>query len=307
MSTGGTSFRLSDEVKEQFMAIADSIGGTREQVIAKLMEAYMLQEKKVQLSDRSDQIEKFEQYMSICTRMFLATLEDYQNVKEAVKTEFIDQLKSKDQTISDLQEKLAMQTHIKEQVVEKSKEYKQQNVDLLKRVDQLEKSLEETMQTLSNRIKDKEETIQSLKEMNDNLKLKLADLDSLQTSCSKFEKQVRSLEETKQSDMEEKQQLNHTLEQQKEELDSYKNKIGLLMNQLQEEQLKQEHIKQEMKENAEARLQFEKEKMQVLYQKKLNEHYEADRIAKNQIIEEKQKQIEYYQQKYMERFEKESL
>ena len=51
------------------------------------MEAYMLQEKKVQLSDRSDQIEKFEQYVSLITRMFITSLEDYQNVKEAVKTE----------------------------------------------------------------------------------------------------------------------------------------------------------------------------------------------------------------------------
>lgn len=99
------SFRIDDQTADKIKEIAQEIGGNQQTTLAKLIEAYEFQSGKVKLGDKKDEIEKFESYISVLTRMYMDSLENCNNIEELVKTQFSSQLNSKDLIISDLQEK----------------------------------------------------------------------------------------------------------------------------------------------------------------------------------------------------------
>lgn len=68
------SFRIDDATAEKFKEISATIGGSQQETLAKLIEAYEFQSGKAILTNKKDDIEQFERYTTAITRMFMVLL-----------------------------------------------------------------------------------------------------------------------------------------------------------------------------------------------------------------------------------------
>lgn len=213
------SFRISDETAEKFKEITSTIGGNQQDALSKLIEAYEFQAGKSILTDKKADIEQFERYVTVLTRMYMSSLEDNQNVTLTVRSEFEAMLKSKDAVIQDLQEKVNKAVSDREDVILKVKDFEAENERLCN-------------------------TVNEIAEKNNDLKNMLADKDNLNKaltdSCNdlkaKFE-QVRSLADLKEDyELLQKQQEHLQLTHEREILDlnkSYQEQIQALKEEYQ--------------------------------------------------------------------------
>lgn len=115
------SFRIDEETAEKFKKICIEAGLNQQDALAKLIESYELQAGKAVLTEKRDEIEQFERYTSILIQKYMVALEDNQNVKETVRSEFSAQLRSKDELISDLQQQKKSAEEAKQQVTAEAK------------------------------------------------------------------------------------------------------------------------------------------------------------------------------------------
>ena len=99
------SFRLDDETADKFRKIGETIGANQQETLERLIQAYELQIGKSNLTEKKADMEKFEGYIAILNRMYMASLEDNQHITDVVRESFEDALKSKDQTIRELQKR----------------------------------------------------------------------------------------------------------------------------------------------------------------------------------------------------------
>lgn len=99
------TIRADEEIKAKFKALAENIGnqGT---ALESLLNAYEMQNAKDVLTERRTDIEDFDTHLQAISRAFLHSLEITENTTERVRTEFQRQLDSKDNIISDLQERI---------------------------------------------------------------------------------------------------------------------------------------------------------------------------------------------------------
>lgn len=148
------SFRIDDETAEKFKAISNTIGGNQQETLAKLIEAFEFQKGKSVLTEKKADIEQFEQYVNALTRMFMGSLEDNQNVRETVRTEFDALLKSKDETILSLQGQLK-EAEGKRKEAENARDSKQEQIESLE--SRIENEYESEMQKVKKMLDDKEE------------------------------------------------------------------------------------------------------------------------------------------------------
>ena len=58
------SFRIDDETAEKFKKIASLIGGNQQETLSKLIETFEFQQGKVVLTNKKDDIETFENYVT---------------------------------------------------------------------------------------------------------------------------------------------------------------------------------------------------------------------------------------------------
>ena len=79
------SYRIDDETAEKIKTICTEMGEGQQVAFSRLIEAYEMQKKKVSLGDDKEQVEQFEAYISILTRMFMETVETKHNMKETVR------------------------------------------------------------------------------------------------------------------------------------------------------------------------------------------------------------------------------
>ena len=266
------SFRIDDATAEKFKGISAEIGGNQQETLAKLIEAYEFQAGKAILTEKKADIEQFEKYVTALTRMFMGSLEDNQNIKETVRTEFDAMLKSKDSTIQDLQAQLSVAKQLKADATEKAKTFSDENVDLKKQIEELQNELESRVTSLNAMLSDKEKLNQALTNSYDELKQKA---DSMQKEHEDFAA-LRAELENKQSEIK-------SLTKDKEDAETYAEKM-----------------KQQEKESVERC----REQMQIAQEKAL---LEADRKYQDQIQklkEEKQTEIDKYQKKYFDLLEK---
>ncbi|MDO5519930.1 MAG: hypothetical protein Q4G58_05510 [bacterium] len=171
------SFRIDEETAEKFKGISAELGNNQQQTLSKLIETYEFQKGKTVLSDKKGEIETFEKYVTVLTRMYMASLEDNQNVTTTVQAEFEALLASKDETIMELQEKV-------KQAKEDVKTYQEEAENSKELADQHK----ETIDTLAKQIKDSEL-------VNDHM---LAEKEKLITAlteaCDSYKKDVNELE-----------------------------------------------------------------------------------------------------------------
>lgn len=101
------SFRITDETANKIKSLAEQIGGNQQQTLATLIETYELQAaKNLYGEDKRAQIEKFESYMTVITRMFMDSIEESANALDVARTETDALFRSKDEIIANLQNKV---------------------------------------------------------------------------------------------------------------------------------------------------------------------------------------------------------
>ncbi len=260
------SFRIDEETAEKFKEISNNIGGSQQETLAKLIEAYEFQSGKAILTEKKADIEQFEKYVTVLTRMFMGCLEDNQNATETVRTEFDALLKSKDTVIRDLQEKLNTEKQLKEEATRKSKTYADEN-DRLNGL------------------------INSMKNETDNIKSMLSDKDDLNKA---LKEKIKNMEK----DAGQSAILRKELERLKKEHEESVRKQADLENQIHQEQTRHEKDVSELKNHEADALERQKEKLQIAKDKAVLEVEKSYQEQIHQLKADNQAEINTYQQNY---------
>lgn len=205
------SYRLTEDIHEKIREIANEIGGSQQQTISKLIECYELQKGKAVLTERKDDIETFENYITSLTRMYMGSLEDNQNTKELVRAEFSSQLTSKDNVIQDLQQQLADAKKAEQNAVADTDMLKASNDELHDCIDKLRTEHEATIHNLEDILSEKEKLNTALAETVEQQKSQITDMktsdEEVKTLRAEIERYQNMLSDIK-KDMEQ-QQLQH--------------------------------------------------------------------------------------------------
>lgn len=101
------SFRIDGNVKEKFREIAEATGNNQQETMQLLINAYYMQERKVDLPEHKASIEKFEQCATNMIQMFTDALQTNHDLRESVLQEFSATMDSKDKVIQNLQDQMA--------------------------------------------------------------------------------------------------------------------------------------------------------------------------------------------------------
>lgn len=167
------SFRITDETADAFKQISTEIGGNQQEALAKLIETYEFQKGKAILTEKKADIDQFEQYITILTRMYMSSLEDNQNITTTVRTEFEALLQSKDQTIQDLQAQLTAAKQLKEASAAKAKGFSDENTRLNDYIESLKTEYSSKTNDLQSQLTDKDSLNRALTDSCNDLKNKL--------------------------------------------------------------------------------------------------------------------------------------
>lgn len=181
------SFRIDDETANKFKDISATIGGNQQETLSKLIEAYEFQNGKAILTEKKADIEQFENYVTALTRMFMGSLEDNQNVTETVKTQFEAQLKSKDITIQDLQEKLETAKQSEKEAKINSSTYSDENKRLNEYIESLQKKYNSKLDDMQSMLADKEKANQTLTDHSESLKMQLKKYEGIEEQLNELE------------------------------------------------------------------------------------------------------------------------
>jgi hypothetical protein len=189
------SFRITEETSERIKELASEIGGNQQEVMAKLIEAYELQKGKYVLTDKRGDIEKFEQYTAIITRMYMASLEENQNITATVRVDYESQLLSKDQIIQNLQEENKNLKQEKSELVNQTKSIQTENDSLRHELDANRHEAEEKKNIYDNTIKDKEGLNYALSITTKDLKERLKKTEQSISEAAIIKKNQQELED----------------------------------------------------------------------------------------------------------------
>lgn len=188
------SFRIDDTTADKFKEIATQIGGNQQETLAKLIEAYEFQGGKAVLTEKKADIEQFEKYVNVLTRMFMGSLEDNQNITATVRTEFEAQLKSKDAIIQDLQEKFQVAKQTKEQAEANEKAAQDEQNRLIIELSKSDRNYEEAVKTYESKIQGLNDTIAALNNSTDMMKKEIARLEEEASVVNALQDKVKQLE-----------------------------------------------------------------------------------------------------------------
>lgn len=185
------SFRIEDSTAEQFKAISQEIGGNQQQALSKLIECYELQKGKAVLTEKKEDIETFENYVTNLTNMYLASLQDNKSMRENVRAEYKALLSSKDSTILSLQEKVDNSIKAEQTAKEELKDAIRELEIYKSNIEQYKNKLEQDQENYESIIQDKEALNTTLSEAYTALKKQLEGVDvnkeELEALKSKYE------------------------------------------------------------------------------------------------------------------------
>ena len=276
------SFRIDDETAEKFKEVASSIGGSQQETLAKLIEAFEFQQGKAVLTEKKADIEQFEKYVGCLVRMFMGALEDNQNVTETVRTEFDALLMSKDSTIQDLQSQLTAAKQLKEDATIRAKAHASENEDLKQAIERLNIEYSSKMDDMQNMLKDKD----SLNK-------------ALSSSCNDLKAKVEQMA----AEEEQNKTLYKELENLKAEYDKLETSYKSLEASYSHEKEKHEQELDQIKKTHSETLQRVKEYEQIKLDKALLELEKKNQEQMQQLKAEQQKEIDKYQSKYFDLLE----
>ena len=143
------SFRVSEEVSTKLKELCENFDN-QNSALSALLNAYEVQNAKATLTDRQTDIADYDTHIQAIQSAFLRSLEINENAEKRIKTEFINLLNSKDQTIVQLQTEKA-------QADEQVEKYKSAYGNLIT-------STEEKIKTMQTQVSESEKTLRSEKE-----------------------------------------------------------------------------------------------------------------------------------------------
>lgn len=189
------SFRIDEETADKFRKIGESIGANQQETLERLIQAYELQVGKSTLTERKADMEKFEGYVAILNRMYMASLEENQHITDVVRESFEDALKSKDQTIQELQKKESQAEMDRNEAVNLMEAYKKESEDLRKELEASQKSCETVKASLA----DKDQLNKALTDTCNELRAKVESLKEDQQQMEDLRKDLEAVKEAKQA------------------------------------------------------------------------------------------------------------
>lgn len=277
------SFRIDDETADKFKEISSSIGGNQQETLAKLIEAWEFQSGKAILTEKKADIEQFEKYVTALTRMFMGSLEDNQNITETVRTEFEALLQSKDTTIQDLQSQLTVSKQLKEEATTKAKTYVDENSRLNEYIESLQKEYNSKLDDMQSMLTDKESLNRALTDSCNDLKAKVDVMVAEHEEVATLRKNIADI----------------TVER-----DSLKQSIAEAEKSLNRATTEHEKAIADMQQHENDSIDRVKAEMQIAQDKAV---LEVERKYQEQIQslkEQKQAEVDKYQQKYFDLLEK---
>lgn len=210
------SFRIDDETAEKFKEISSAIGGNQQQTLAKLIETYHFQAGKAILTNKRDDIDQFEKYISCLTNMYMRSLEDNQNITDSVRTEFDALLNSKDTIIQNLQSELATARQLKEEAVIKAKTYSEENARLNSLLDRQEEEYRTRLNDLQDMLTDKDSLNKALIDSCNNLKSKIEGMEESLELASSIQEELEQLKKKYEKVTQEHANLEQRMRQEQE-------------------------------------------------------------------------------------------
>ncbi len=284
------SYRIDEETAERIRQITEEIGEGQQAAFARMIEAYSLQKAKVVLVDDRENLEQFENYASILNRMYMDAVEGKHNMKETVRAEYEILLRSKDETISDLQVKNRTMEEMKDENYKRISALRKENEELLKRIHEQEAKNIEQQEDFRSKLADKDALNQTLNESCGELRNRNA---SMESAVRKAESILAEKDELAASNAELQKRIeNITKEKERSQKELELEKKRALMEQ--EEEHKKEIAVMESR-LAEATLSGEREQLKLKQQ-------HAEEIEK--LKEKMQEKVDSYQNKYMELLER---
>ena len=206
-----TSFRITDETAEKFKLIAKEIGGNQQQTLSKLIESYEFQSGKEILTEKRADIEKFESFVTLITRMYMDSLEQNQNITETVKADFEASLKSKDKVITDLQAKCERVELAEQEAKEKAEKAERTLKEAADEVIHLKKELEKQTKEYEKQLQTLEEAKNGYVELCTSLNKQLAEVEPIKDQLKELNTLKDELNDLKtqlkEKDLEHKQKL----------------------------------------------------------------------------------------------------
>lgn len=184
-----TNFRISTESADVFRTFCEQNGMNQAQGFDHIIQILEINNAKVQIPDRSTEIEEFERNAKALLSAFLNSLELAQNSELRIKEEFQTMLLSKDKQILDLQEKLKTTEELAENAKTVAKEYENAAIVAEKR---LQDALENEKKARAS-LKDKEEINAMLTQKLTESELKVSGYTELKASESKLKETLATV------------------------------------------------------------------------------------------------------------------
>jgi len=209
------SFRIEDATAEQFKVISQELGGNQQQALSKLIECYELQKGKIALAERKGDIETFENHVTSLTNMFMACLQESNDMKEIVRAEYDSLLKSKDAVILELQEQVKACKGVAEQSKEEVKALNVQLDACKHNLSVTEKALQDDRDNYESIITDKDNLNKALTDAHTSLKRELQGVDIAKEELKALQGKYESLQGEYTTILEQYRELQSQFEQSK--------------------------------------------------------------------------------------------
>ena len=177
------SIRLDDEIFQRLKEITEHAGGSQQDAIQLMINAYYMQEQKAALPDCKANLDEFESYTTSLLNMYTRALQAQQDTRKTVLQEMDTMLRSKDNLVIDLQEKLSQAKQVAEEARGKEKQMQDEK-----------KQLTDTITGLQTALTDKDEKNRILSDLCSNLQSQVNAMQEAAAQTDTLRKQIKHLE-----------------------------------------------------------------------------------------------------------------
>lgn len=280
------AFRLTEETADKFKEIAQDMGANQQQALARLIEVYETEMGKESFPEMREDIDTFEGYIHAAANMYMQALESVQNMRALVRTEYDAQLKSKDKSIAELQEKVELSNKVVKEVSDKENDYKAQINELNEELDNLKKSLDEERENFKDKLNESTRTYIALSNSYDKLQLSETETKSM---LSKFMNENQDLKVENKQFAEERQSFDLKLQELIQENKTLLSDLDREKQRFEEEKKRQEDKFEDFKNSVQTKHQLE-------LQLKVNELQNSHKNELDELRKELDKYKELYYQ-----------
>lgn len=179
------AFRITEETAEKFRVISQELGANQQQAMAKLIEVYEMEKGKESIPEMRADIDTFEGYVHAALNMYMQALESNQNMRALVRTEYDALLKSKDKSITELQERLEESEKASESIAALENTHKQAIAESEKKCQKLQEQLEEEKSAAKEKLAEQEQNYHTLQNMYEKLQIFNAEKQAMLSSVLK--------------------------------------------------------------------------------------------------------------------------